>query len=118
MQQQVILAPSLIVRAGSVVRHEGFVRPHGEGCAVSIVASAGARRTEIGGLDRWRGAVHVRIAAEPLAGEANKELLAFLARLFSVPKDSVRLLRGERSARKVVFVPLPAERAKAALEGA
>ena len=94
-----------------------FVRPQGSGCVVSIDASPGAKRTEIAGMNRWRGSVQVKIAAEPKEGEANEELVRFLADIFSVPRDSVRLLKGERSSRKSVFLPVDVERARAVLGG-
>lgn len=92
-----------------------FVRPHGSGCVVNIDASPGAKRTEIAGLNRWRGSVQIRIAAEPKEGEANEELVRFLAEVFSVPKDKVRLLKGEKTSRKSVFLPVDIDRARAVL---
>jgi uncharacterized protein (TIGR00251 family) len=94
-----------------------FLRPQGSGCIVSIDASPGAKRTEIAGLNRWRGSVQIKIAAEPKEGEANEELVRFLAEVFAVPRDSVRLLKGERASRKSVFLPVDVERARAVLGG-
>lgn len=94
-----------------------FLRPQGSGCVAIIDASPGAKKTEISGLNKWRGSVQIRIAAEPKEGEANEELMRFLAELLSVPKDSLRLLKGERSARKLVYLPVDVERARAILGG-
>jgi len=94
-----------------------FLRPKGSGCVVSVDASPGAKKTEIAGLNRWRGSVQIRIAAEPREGEANEELIRFLAEIFSVPRDSVKLLKGEKASRKSVFLPVDVERARAILGG-
>jgi len=94
-----------------------FLRPQGSGCVVSIDASPGAKKTEIAGLNRWRGSVQIKIAAEPKEGEANEELMRFLADALSVPKDSLRLLKGGRSGRKLIYLPVDAKRARAILGG-
>ena len=42
-------------------------------------------------------ALKVRLAAPPVDGKANAELLRFLAEAFGVPRRNVTLVRGERS---------------------
>jgi hypothetical protein len=99
------------------MKGKAFVKSHGSGCVVTVDASPSATRNEIVGVNPWRGALQVRIAAEPREGAANDELVRFLADTLALPRSSVRLLRGERSSRKVVYLPIRAERALAALEG-
>jgi uncharacterized protein (TIGR00251 family) len=93
-----------------------FARAHESGCALTIDASPGASRSEVVGVNRWRGALRVKIAAVAREGEANEELIRFLAKRLSVPRKSIRILSGERSSVKIVFVPLAADRATAILE--
>lgn len=50
------------------------------------------------------GELRVRVAAPPVEGKANKELLAFLAHCLDVPPSRLTLLRGAGSRRKVVEV--------------
>lgn len=95
---------------------KGFARVHESGCVLTIDASPGASRSEIVGANRWRGALRVKIAAAAREGEANEELVRFLAEMLSVPRRSIRILSGERSTVKTVFVPLAPEKAKALLE--
>ena len=52
----------------------------------------------------------VRLAAPPVDGKANAELLRFLADAFGVPLRNVVLVRGETSRQKVVRVDSPARR--------
>jgi len=54
--------------------------------------------------------IKVRIASRPVEGAANAALLDFMAELFDVPRREVRMLRGEKSRRKAIFLPLPPER--------
>ena len=86
-----------------------FLEPHGTGCRVWIDASPGAASTGIEGVNQWRMALQVRIGAQPRDGEANEELIRFLAEKLGVPRRHVVLVRGERSSTKVVNVPLSAE---------
>ncbi len=86
-----------------------FVKKTRGGCLVHFVVSPGARSTEIGGVDAWRGAVQVRVAAEPKDGAANAELVRFLSRKLSVPVSAVVVVKGSKTHRKSVFVPLGTE---------
>lgn len=61
-----------------------------------------ASRTTIRGeLD---GALRVALAAPPVDGAANEELVRFLARLLRVPVRQVSLLAGQTSKNKVVAI--------------
>ncbi len=53
----------------------------------------------------WHGeALKVRLAAPPVDGAANEELLRYLAERLGMPKANVRLLSGGGSRRKRVEV--------------
>ena len=61
-----------------------------------------ASRTELAGeLD---GVLKVRIAAPPVEGEANRELVRYLAKLLGVAPSRVRVASGERGRGKTVEV--------------
>lgn len=51
-------------------------------------------------------AVEIALAAPPVDGAANAELLAFLAEVLDVPKRDLRLALGSASKHKVVEVDL------------
>jgi hypothetical protein len=61
-----------------------------------------ASRSEIVG--EHNGALRVRIAAHPLDGAANKELVQILARAFKVSRSAVDITAGHRSKIKQVTV--------------
>src|SRR5207244_1091318 len=61
-----------------------------------------ASRSEIVGLHG--DALRVRLAAPPVDGAANEALIALLADVLSVPRQSVHIAGGQRSRSKVVEV--------------
>jgi uncharacterized protein (TIGR00251 family) len=60
-----------------------------------------SRSGVVGELD---GALKIRLAAPPVDGEANEELIRFLAKLFGVSRQRISLLSGQTSKNKVVRV--------------
>jgi len=69
-----------------------------------IKAQPGAGKNEIAGL--LDGALKVRVKARPVEGEANKELIKFLAKTFRVPKGEIEILNGETGRNKRLRLPL------------
>lgn len=68
----------------------------------------GARRTEVVGTHGQ--ALKVKLAAPPVDGKANDELLRYLAEAFGVPLRNVALLSGATGRSKRVRVDLPKHR--------
>ncbi|HMN20782.1 MAG TPA: DUF167 domain-containing protein [Ottowia sp.] len=67
-------------------------------------ATPGARRTGPAGA---RGdALRVRLAAPPVDGKANAELIAWAARAFGLPRARVELLHGGGSRQKLLVLRL------------
>ncbi len=46
----------------------------------------------------------VRIHAVPEKGQVNERLIAFLAKKLSIPKNSIRIVRGEKSRKKTLEI--------------
>ena len=67
-----------------------------------VRAKPRARRTEILGVKD--GALHVAVAAPPVEGEANAELIRGLAKALGVPARHVAVLAGQSGKRKIVEV--------------
>lgn len=63
-----------------------------------IAAQPGASRTEVVG--EHDGCLKLRVAAPPVEGRANDELVRFLSQRLSVPKRAVRLVSGAGARRK------------------
>lgn len=67
-----------------------------------IRAQPRASRTETAG--EYGGALKIRLAAPPVDGGANRELVRFLAKALGVPKSAVTVVSGESSRNKVVEI--------------
>jgi uncharacterized protein (TIGR00251 family) len=76
-----------ISQANGAVRVRIFVQPR-------------ASRTEVVG--QHGNAIKLRVAAPPIEGEANREVVRFLSKLLGISAGSVVLLSGESGRRKVV----------------
>lgn len=66
-----------------------------------------ASKTEVVG--EHDGAIKIRISAPPVDGAANTELVAFLAKQFSVSKSAVCIDSGASSRRKSVRIKNPSK---------
>lgn len=73
---------------------------------VQVIVKPNAKRTEL--LSVTEQALQVSLHAKPHQGEANKELIAFLAELFHVPKSYLQLKRGEKGRHKSILIPFSA----------
>jgi uncharacterized protein (TIGR00251 family) len=79
-----------------------FFQPTCQGYILRLTVVPGAQRTQVVGLHGDR--LKVRLAAPPERGAANRELIAFLARILQLPKSSLRLTGGSQSRAKVVAI--------------
>jgi hypothetical protein len=61
-----------------------------------------ASRSEITG--EQSGALRVRIAAAPIEGAANQELIKLLSKSFKLPKHAVQIISGSTSKNKLVRI--------------
>jgi hypothetical protein len=71
---------------------------------IRVRIQPGAQRNELLG---WNpaGELRIRIAAPPREGEANKELVAFLAKHFGLAKRDIEIASGEKSRVKTISIP-------------
>ena len=69
---------------------------------ISIRVFPNAARNEIAGFTD--DILRVKIAAPPLKGKANKELLSFLCRLLAVSKDRVSIAKGYTARNKTIAI--------------
>ena len=72
------------------------------GISLLVSASPRASRTEVAGVAEGR--LRVRVAAPPVEGAANAELVRFLARSLGVPQSAVTVTAGATGRRKTVLV--------------
>ena len=72
------------------------------GIRITLHVQPGARKSEVAG--EHGEALKIRLAAPPVEGKANAELLRWLADYLGVPRKTVTLLSGERNRHKIVAV--------------
>ncbi len=80
-----------------------WLRPDaGGGVVLEVVVQPRASRTRVVG--EHDGRLKLQLAAPPVDGEANAELIAFLARALGVRKADVRIAHGETGRRKTLRI--------------
>lgn len=83
---------------------------------IALKVTPGARKNEILGWEedypQIGRVLRVKIAAPPVEGKANKEIVAFMAKTLGIPKSAVELLHGSTGRIKLIQVPDAADTAK------
>jgi len=69
---------------------------------ILVQVHPGAKRNEI--LRFENGIWHLKIAAPPVEGKANKELIDFLSEVLDVSKSRISIEKGTTSRKKLVMV--------------
>jgi uncharacterized protein (TIGR00251 family) len=90
--------PITIYYSPEVIRYSEHDR--GLTFAVSVVP----RASFSGIVGEHDGALRVRIAASPVEGAANRELIKVLAKSFELPQNAVEIVSGTTSKRKTVRI--------------
>jgi hypothetical protein len=81
---------------------DNAIRAGAGGTVVLCRVVPSASRSEIAGVSD--DFVRIRLAAPPVDGKANAELVKFLSKFFKVPKGGVEILKGETGKLKTVLV--------------
>lgn len=69
---------------------------------LSIYAKPNAKTSAL--LATTEDELHIALHAKPREGEANKELIRFLAQLVKIPKTQIKLIRGETGRHKLLQI--------------
>ena len=85
-----------------------WLREEVDAIVLALHVQPGAKRTEAAGTHG--DSLKIRLAAPPVDGKANAELVRFLADAFDVPQRQVTIVRGETSRQKSVRIDAPAAR--------
>ena len=79
-----------------------WLEPGAGGVRLAVVVTPRASRTELAGVAGGR--LRVRVAAPPVDGAANEELVRFLAQHLGLARSAVALAAGAAGRRKTVLV--------------
>jgi len=69
---------------------------------VRVWVQPGAKKSEVDGIHDGR--LKIRLQAPAVENKANKALMAFMAKIFGVRKNRVRIERGEKSRAKTLII--------------
>lgn len=69
---------------------------------LNIWAQPGAKKNMVVG--EMDGAIKIKVAAPPVDGKANKELVTFIAKKLGLKKNAVTIESGEKSRRKTISI--------------
>ncbi len=76
------------------------LRADGHRILLEVYAAPRAAKSRVAGLHDDR--LKIQVAAPPVDGAANKELVRFLAKQLGLPRSAVALVKGTSSRRKTV----------------
>jgi uncharacterized protein (TIGR00251 family) len=74
------------------------------GDSITFAVRVQPRSSKSGVVGELDGALKIRLAAPPVDGEANEELIRLLAKLFGAPRLRIAILSGQTSKNKIVRV--------------
>lgn len=69
---------------------------------LNVYVQPGASKNAIVGI--YNDRLKIQLTARPKEGQANQQLIKFIAKYFEVPKSYVTLVKGERSKNKLLCI--------------
>ena len=73
---------------------------------LKLYIQPGSKKSELVGLYGEPPRLKIKIKSQPQDGEANAEVITFLAKLFRIPKGKVEIKRGHTSRQKDVLIEM------------
>jgi uncharacterized protein (TIGR00251 family) len=80
------------------------IRYSQHGCGLTFAVRVVPRASSSGIVGEHDGALRVRVAAPPVEGAANRELIKVLAKSFELPQNAVEIVSGTNSKSKTVRI--------------
>ena len=81
-----------------------MIRFTAEAGALTFTVRAQPRATKSAVVGEVEGALKLKLAAPPIEGAANEELLRFLVKLFTVPRRHISILSGATAKTKIIRI--------------
>lgn len=69
---------------------------------LKLYVQPGSKKNEVIGL--FEGSLKIKLATQPIEGQANVALIKYLSQLLKIPKSKIILKKGEKSRHKIVDV--------------
>lgn len=86
-----------------------FIQSKGSQSILKIYVQPGASKNEIVGMYGEPPRLKIKIKAPPQDGEANSEVISFLAKTLDLPKSRIQFIRGEASRQKDLLIDVSIE---------
>lgn len=80
------------------------MNPATSGVILEINVHPGSRKSFIKGFDPWRNRIDINVAAPPLKGKANEEVIELLALTFKLGREDVEIISGKKSTMKKILL--------------
>lgn len=74
------------------------------GVKFNIKVIPGSSKSEM--TDIIDGVVKIKLNSQPTEGQANKECIKLLSKTLKIPKSSIKIISGEKSKNKTIFINL------------
>ena len=69
---------------------------------LKLYVQPGSKKNEVIGL--FEGSLKIKLATQPIEGQANMALIKYLSLLLKVPKSKITLKKGEKSRHKIMDI--------------
>jgi uncharacterized protein (TIGR00251 family) len=97
------LTRTCVCNLGAVtIESSVFLRASKDGLILEVVVAPNAKRSKFVGFHG--GYPKIALAAPPIEGRANEELVTFLKELLGLPGRDIEIVRGDTSRRKAVVL--------------
>jgi uncharacterized protein (TIGR00251 family) len=73
-----------------------------DGIKISVRVIPASSKCEISGL--IDNSLKIKLDVPPIEGKANEKCIKFLSKILSVPKTNIKIISGEKSKNKIVYI--------------
>ncbi len=80
------------------------IKEEKDGVLIEIEVSPNSKEESVKSYNPWRNRIVVSMKEKPQKFRVNKELVVFFSALFRVPQDYVKIVSGEKSKQKGIFI--------------
>ncbi len=91
-----------------------FIVNHKNGVILKVYIQPGSSLDQICGL--FDGRLKIKISSPPVDGEANENIVEFLACFFEIKKSEIEIIRGVQSRKKDILILSSEERIRKKLD--
>ncbi len=80
------------------------IKEEKDGVVIEIEVSPNSKEERVKSYNQWRNRIVVAMKEKPEKFKVNREIIAFFSSLFDVPQERVKIIGGEKSRQKTIFI--------------